>query len=152
MKYYPRMAAVVGAGALLVALANAAPPGPKPGTQKTGYDIKAEDIRTTGPEGSPRNAPIFVFKNVGQKTIERPLKFRYWTDGTLIASTGIDINLKPGFSQTYSPTPADESFAKFGNTVEVLIDSDHELREDDEANNRLTKTLKLQFVPRRNRP
>ena len=59
------------------------------------------------------------------------------------------VVLAPGASLVWRGKPEDASFATYGDTVEVFIDSDNRLVEDDESNNRMSRTLKLTFIRRR---
>jgi len=133
--------------------AAAAPPGvqlpssgvpiPKP---PTGFDIAVTDIGTTGPLGTIKNCPIITIKNVGTKAVNGYYKLAYKRNGVLIFTTPIAVLLAPGQTLKTGDNPVNASFAQYGDTVEATIDEDDKLREDNEANNTLTKKLLL-LVP-----
>jgi hypothetical protein len=137
--------------AVTAVAAAAAPPTPRarhtPTPRRpTGYDIAVVNIRTTGPNGSVANAILPTFKNVGTKTINRTLSFTYWVNGKLVNSPSIALSLAPGQAFVRQPYPIEAGLVKYGDTVEVFIDSSNNLHEDNESNNRMTKVLAFPVV------
>lgn len=114
---------------------------------KTGYDLKAVDIGTTG---SPSYFPIFTFMNVGTKATTKTVRFVMRFQGG-DAMWGEVPPLGVGRRNVQTMSGSWGGFARYGLELEVFVDCDNLIKEDDEHNNVYRETLrdprKLQQTP-----
>ncbi len=103
---------------------------------KTGLDLKAVDIGTTGP---PHYYAILTFQNVGTKAT--PAVRYLWKYQNQIIDWGDVPALAAGQRYVKTREDATGGFARFGATLSLFVDCDNVVKEDDENNNHLTKTL-----------
>lgn len=126
---------------------SAGPPKPKAQKIPVIVDIAVVDISSTGPTGTPHNAPIITIQNKGTKTINQHLGLLVKQNGQPVYGDGKYISLIPGQKFVWNPRPADAGFAKPGDTIEATIDHDNQLKEDNEENNMLSKQIPFPLKP-----
>ncbi len=139
---YTRTTLALALGALIVgSLAVAADPTPIPGavrSKKTGYDLKAVDIGTTG---SPSYFPIFTFANVGKKATTTKVRFVLRLHGQ-DQMWGEVPPLAAGQRNVQTMSGSWSGFARYGAELEVFVDCEDVIKEDDELNNVYKETLR----------
>lgn len=142
MMTFTRTTLALALGALIVgSLAVAADPASTPGavrSKKTGYDLKAVDIGTTG---SPSYFPIFTFANVGKKATTTPVRFVMRFQGQ-DSKWGEVPPLAAGQKNVQTMSGSWGGFARYGLELEVFVDCEDVIEEDDELNNVYKETLR----------
>lgn len=116
-----------------------------PSSLRTGFDLAVSDIGTTGSQAPCVNCPVVTVKNLGTKAVNGTYQVKYVCNGTVVYPfRDIVLNIAPGQTQKIEPhNPLDHNFARYGDTVQAMIDVDNRLREDNEANNTFQKKLLL---------
>ncbi len=114
----------------------------------TGYDVAIVGLSSTGPEGDPRNALVVILENKGTQPLNHELHLQATANGQPTMLRSIHVRILPGARQRWTNDRAYEAnIYPWGTVVWAKIDAQRDLREDNEQNNELSRTLKKLSMP-----